>query len=62
VRGWAEVMLSGREGTVGASDKPVVEGTVVDVDSVGTEGMGSMAAMLPARSQGFGGEPMILIS
>lgn len=60
MRGWDEAILSGREGTAGtASDEEVVEGTVV-VGNVGAEvGVGSMrAAMPPARSQGFGGEPI----
>lgn len=53
-------MLSGREGTAGvASDEPIVEGAAV-VGRLGAKvGAGSVrAAMPPARSQGFGGEPI----
>lgn len=52
-------MLSGREETVGkASDEAVVKGAAV-VGKVGVVGVGSIReAIPPARSQGFGGEPI----
>jgi len=60
VRGCEEAILSGREGTEGtASDEPIVDGAAV-VGRLGAEvGAGSIrGAMPPARSQGFGGEPI----
>jgi hypothetical protein len=55
VSGCVEAMLSGRDGTVGTPKS-------VDVaERVGTDGAGSKtAAVAPARSQGFGGDPILI--
>ena len=56
---WGVVMLSGRVGTGGASEEEV--GASVDAEIEGTGGAGSASAdMVPARSQGFGGEPITI--
>lgn len=51
VTGCAPTMLSGRDGTLGAIDS--------EAEREGTEGVGSKT-VAPARSQGFGGDPMFI--